>query len=149
MLRDSSKRGLDEARLNSLDGKSFLRFMRPDCVTFIQNVDEVLKAVYSIAENNRVLLKEYKDECQIALKNNESKIGNTFEVFEIQILAKLRKIETVIGRSNACGNKLQEAAKDRVKGVQKLIEIAGQMEDSRGAQAPSWLEAVSSQDFKG
>uniref|UniRef100_A0A1A9WQ64 Uncharacterized protein n=1 Tax=Glossina brevipalpis TaxID=37001 RepID=A0A1A9WQ64_9MUSC len=110
-----------------IDGKSFLHFMCPDCVTYIQNVDKVLKAVYSTVEKNRVLLKEYKDECQIALKSNESKIGNMLDIFESKILAKLSKFENVIERSNVCDSKLQEAAESNVKGVKRLTELAGQM----------------------
>lgn len=73
---------LHESKGSVLDGTSFLRFMYWDCINYILNGDDVLKVIYSTVEKNLVVWKEYKDECQIPLKNNKVKIRKLYETFE-------------------------------------------------------------------
>ena len=101
--------GLEDYALNALNQYSMLRFMCENCVTYIHNMDHVMKNLQCEINRNNILINEYKGEFESTLKHNENEIKQLLEAIENKYSERIRAMQKVQGK---CDLNIREVKKN-------------------------------------
>ncbi|XP_017488515.1 PREDICTED: uncharacterized protein LOC108376783 [Rhagoletis zephyria] len=85
--------GLDGYKATIIGTHPMVKFICPECIIYIQNVDLLLRDITENVKKNNMYLKEYKDEFEEALKVNRKEVKQLIRSMDEKFSEKLANIK--------------------------------------------------------